>query len=724
MQENLQKNNYTDNIEKCLDEIIPRLNKKICVGIGCGVGKPVNFMNALYLRAKKDPDIELTIISALTLEKPKGRNDLEKRLLDPMMSRIFGDWPDFEHVTDLRNNRLPDNVKLYEWMLPPGGFVMHDTAQRLHVAGNFSISPRDIIDKDINLLCHLGNSAEINGKKVITTGGNSDVISPLIDWMLEQRPKTERIIMAELNSNVPFLWGETTYEPDMYDYILESDAFNQMTFCPPKESISNTDHMIGFYSSLLVKDGGTLQIGIGSMGDAITYGILMRHRHNDVFSKLMKKSDILSQKANLIKKFGGHTPFTDGLFCDSEMFVDSYLDLYDAGILSRKVYDDYHIQKLINEKRITEEITSNTIRELLNAGAIGTPLRQNEFDYLVKHGILKDSVTYSKDFLTYEGNKISTDIEEVIAKGSIDDLLGEKLTGGEVIHATLMIAPKKFYQRINEMPLDEKKLFALKNIEFVNTLNGEEDLKAQQRKEARFINFSLVTTVTGAAASETIKNQQVISGIGGQLDFVIMANALEDARSILVLNSTRGDGKEVQSNIVFEYTGCSVPRQLRDIIVTEYGIADLRGCSDEECIIEMIKIADSRFQEELLAEAKKYKKVAKDFVLPEEYRNNTPVKIAQYLEEFKKDGFYGAFPFGGDVTEEEFILGSSLKNFATLARDNKIKTMTGVMLKLFKKPEAKHRKYIERMSLEKVSNFSERFQRAVVMTALDKKKEN
>ncbi|GEM_PF-2368960 len=60
-------------IEPCLDEIIDRLNKNICVEIGCGIGKPVNFINALYHRAKQDPTIDLTLLSALTLEKPTGR---------------------------------------------------------------------------------------------------------------------------------------------------------------------------------------------------------------------------------------------------------------------------------------------------------------------------------------------------------------------------------------------------------------------------------------------------------------------------------------------------------------------------------------------------------------------------------------------------------------------------------------------------------------------------
>jgi len=718
MTTNTNKEKYFSNAEDCVDEIVSRLNKKICVGIGCGVGKPVNFINALYLKAKKDPEIELTIISALTLEKPKAQNDLQRRLMDPMMERIFEDGPDFEHVLDLRKNAIPKNIKLYEWMLPPGGYVMHDSGQRVHVASNFSDAPRDILSKDINIICQMAGSEIIDGKRVITSAGNSDVINALIEGVLKGRETSDRIIMAEVNTKAPFLWTDALQEPSFFDYILEGENFNQQPFCPPKEAISETNHMMGFYSSLLVKDGGTLQVGIGSLGDAITNGILMRHKHNDMYRKIIKKSNIMSSKNTLLKEWGGDAPFEEGLFCDSEMFVDSFLDLYDEGIIKRKVYDDYTIQKLLNEKRITEDVDIQMVKELYKEEAIGTPLRKKEFENLQKFGILKNEVKYSKEFLSFNDITLSTDLDKSLSDDSFKDLLGDKLLGGEVVHATIMISPKGMYKRLEEMSQEEKKVFSLRNIKFVNTLNGEEDLKAVQRKDGRFMNFTLVATLTGAVASETIKNQQVISGIGGQLDFITMANALDDGRSILILNAIRGEGKSIQSNIVFEYSGCSASRQLRDIIITEYGIADLQGCNDEECAIEMIKIADSRFQDSLLAEAKKYKKISKDYVLPEEFRNNYPEKITEILGEFKKEGFFEPFPFGSDLTDEEFQLGLSLKGFLVQMNDNKINTILKVVSKLFAKAPENFQKHIERMDLVNPKSFSERFSRAVVITAL------
>ena len=74
----------------------------------------------------------------------------------------------------------------------------------------------------------------------------------------------------------------------------------------------------------------------------------------------------------------------------------------------------------------------------------------------------------------------------------------------------------------------------------------------------------------------------MISGVGGQYNFVAMAQDLPGARSVLCIRSTRGQGKQLQSNIVPFYGYTTIPKHLRDVIVTEYGVADLRGQSDAE----------------------------------------------------------------------------------------------------------------------------------------------
>jgi acyl-CoA hydrolase len=85
---------------------------------------------------------------------------------------------------------------------------------------------------------------------------------------------------------------------------------------------------------------------------------------------------------------------------------------------------------------------------------------------------------------------------------------------------------------------------------------------------------------------------------------VAQAFALKGARSILALESTRRTGSKAQSNIRWAYGHETIPRHLRDVFVTEYGIADVRGKSDADVIAAMLGVSDSRFQDELARAAK------------------------------------------------------------------------------------------------------------------------
>lgn len=68
---------------KIVDEVLLRLGKTLVVGTPLAAGKANHLLNAFYSRAKANSTISLTIVSALTLERPKGKSLLEKRFLGP-----------------------------------------------------------------------------------------------------------------------------------------------------------------------------------------------------------------------------------------------------------------------------------------------------------------------------------------------------------------------------------------------------------------------------------------------------------------------------------------------------------------------------------------------------------------------------------------------------------------------------------------------------------------
>jgi hypothetical protein len=145
----------------------------------------------------------------------------------------------------------------------------------------------------------------------------------------------------------------------------------------------------------------------------------------------------------------------------------------------------------------------------------------------------------------------------------------------------------------------------------------------------------------------------VVSGVGGQYNFVAMAHELERARSILCLRATREAAGRTESNIVFNYGHVTIPRHLRDIAITEYGVADLRGRTDAEIAAALIAIADARFQEGLVASAKAAGKLPRDWRVPQHALQNTPERLAATLAPLSANGLLPMFPLGTDFDADE-----------------------------------------------------------------------
>ena len=126
------------------------------------------------------------------------------------------------------------------------------------------------------------------------------------------------------------------------------------------------------------------------------------------------------------------------------------------------------------------------------------------------------------------------------------------------------------------------------------------------------INSALEIDLTGQATAESI-GKSLYSGIGGQADFMRGAALSRNGKTILVLPSTaKGDTLSRIVPFLKEGTGFTLHRGDVQYVVTEYGIAYLKGKSLRERAIEMIAIAHPRFREGLLEEAKRANLVYKD----------------------------------------------------------------------------------------------------------------
>jgi hypothetical protein len=191
----------------------------------------------------------------------------------------------------------------------------------------------------------------------------------------------------------------------------------------------------------------------------------------------------------------------------------------------------------------------------------------------------------------------------------------------------------------------------------------------------------------------------VISGVGGQYNFVAMAHSLPEARSILSLRSTREKNGVITSNILWNYGHTTIPRHLRDIVVTEYGFADLRGRTDQQVIAALLNIADSRFQDGLKREAQAAGKLPRDYQIPEVHGNNTPRALEERFVLARARGLFSEFPFGTDFTSEEIVLAKALTRLKknTAGGWPRLRAVVGAALS--RDTPANIRPYLERMSL-------------------------
>jgi hypothetical protein len=265
------------------------------------------------------------------------------------------------------------------------------------------------------------------------------------------------------------------------------------------------------------------------------------------------------------------------------------------------------------------------------------------------------------------------------------------------------------------MPADKLEQLRMVAISYVNEIYGDEETKRRARVNARFINNGMMGTLLGAVVSDTLEGGQVVSGVGGQYNFVAQAFALKGARSVIVLRATRNKAGRVTSNIVWEYGQTTIPRHLRDIVVTEYGIADLRGKSDRDTIAAMLSVTDSRFQEGLLRKAKEAGKIEKTYELPANVRNNTPDRVTKALKPFRDAGHLPVFPLGTDFTDVEQKLLPALGILSTSAPLDLAKlALQGFSSALT--PEAQAG--LSRMDLQNPKNFSERITALILRGAI------
>ena len=298
-----------------------------------------------------------------------------------------------------------------------------------------------------------------------------------VDYAHGALERPPRVVIAEVNANMPKTHGRSFIRVSRIDYIVEVD---QPLYELEQSPITEVQARIGQHVAALVEDGSTLQIGYGGVSEAVVH--------------------FLKDKKNL----GIHT-----------------------------------------------EMVPEGLRELVAAGAITNA---------------RKGIHQGKIVCTFHGGTI------------------------------------KLYEWLNDNPLIE--------MQPVDYTNHPKVIAMNSRMVA--INAALQVDLFGNIYSDLLGLEDQYTGSGGQLDFAIGCTLAHDAKFVTVLPSTTSDEKS--SRIVTHPTletknprapqVSTIPRYYADYVVSEYGVAHLKGKPNTERAKALIQIAHPDFQGTLQQQAK------------------------------------------------------------------------------------------------------------------------
>ncbi len=559
------------NVDRLVDDLIDKVGPEIVLGLPIGIGKATHVADALYRRASADPSMRLTIFTGLTLAVPEGRSDLERRFLKPLTERLYRGWPTPRYATALREGRLPANVEVRAFYLRPGAWLGHDEVQQSYTSANYSHVAQVLRDLKVNVVAQLV-AASPGSAAAYSLGSNPEVTLDLLSPPGRHGGDAGIALVGQVNRAMPYMTGAAELPAGRFDFLLDDDSYEFPLFGLPNRRVGDADYATAMHVASLIPDGGTLQLGIGSLSDAVAHCLSLRERRPEVFERVLTRlpgGPGTPGRERLPVETG---PFRDGLFASSELLSDALYSLFERGIVCRPAGPD----------------------------------------------------------------------------------------DPAVVHAGFFIGSESLYARLRGLTAADRERIRMCSIAEVNTLHGDGARKRRQRTGARFVNETMMVTLLGAAVSDALDDGRVISGVGGQFDFVAMAQELLDAQSILMCRARRDSAGRPSSNIRWEYAHTTVPRHYRDVFVTEYGVAATRGRSDAEVIESLLGIADAGFQPALLASARAAGKLPAGFTLPAQAAANTPATLRRLFAEPDVRAHFPRYPLGSDLTDTEQALAEAL----------------------------------------------------------------
>jgi acyl-CoA hydrolase len=292
---------------------------------------------------------------------------------------------------------------------------------------------------------------------------------------------------------------------------------------------------------------------------------------------------------------------------------------------------ELHQAALDSERLLVVEVNERLPRTLGIPPKYPHALHLDEVDVIVHNDVapfvLPDSeptdvdraiAEFARAFIA-DGSTLQTGIGGV--PSTIVDLLSNGPGGDYGIHSEMFTtglmqlhrAGKVSNTRKGEFPGVSISTFALGTAELYAWLDGNPDVRflpvdvvnaphaIARNHNVVSINSALQIDLYGQVAADRLHGHQ-FSGIGGHEDFVAQSGLEVSDRSLICLPSTAGSDGAVVSRIVPVLppaTTVTTPRHQVDVVITEHGVAELRGRTVRERAAALAEIAHPDFRDEL-----------------------------------------------------------------------------------------------------------------------------
>ncbi|MEL7186346.1 MAG: acetyl-CoA hydrolase/transferase C-terminal domain-containing protein, partial [Pseudomonadota bacterium] len=431
--------------------VVEQVGPDVVLGLPIGIGKATHVADALFELVASDASLTLTIFTGLTLEIPEASSDFEQRLLTPLIERWYANWPVPRYAQAIASRELPDNIEVHEFYLRPGAFLGDQYVQQRYANINYSQVADELKRLGVNVVAQLV-AESVNKPGRYSLGSNPEVTLDLAPWFEERRASgLPALLVGQVNSNMPYMLGDADLDADAIDLVLSNDNLNYDLFSLPNRRVSDGDYATAMHVASLVRDDGTIQVGIGSLSDAVAHCLALRNTDPERFAAVLAQLPGGSGAKRRGELPIETSPFSQGLYSSTELLSDALFSLFEQGVVKRPA-----------------------------------------------------------------------DAEN-----------------SAVLEAGFFIGSGALYDGLRNLSPERRRLINMTRISKVNTLFGDEHRKRAQRRDARFINETMMITLLGAAVSDALEDGRVVSGVGGQFDFVSMAQSLDNAMSILMCRARR-----------------------------------------------------------------------------------------------------------------------------------------------------------------------------------------